>query len=431
MVYQKLTLALITLVIALGVSPTKAATSQEADLDACPLHPAINYESSQRADLRRYQEQEREEEELNPLEIEVNDPLLPDSAVERPLSKPERDRITTALNQLDNQAKLELRAGNRDEAFEIWYRELRLWREFGPLEEIKALGRVGEVAFQENRKQDVQIITERLEIIQAEAEKESIPTPELLQALGKAYEQVKTPGQALNIYEKILANAREDGDIEAEKGTLNILGKFHMAWFDYCEAANTYHELLDLATEELNIEREIAYLEELAHIYHQDKLPAEKLAIQRQLEQLYLSTEQYQKLATLKISLGDAYKITEKLDLASQSYQEAFQAAWTIQQFALASEAFQKLAQLYYENDQPQAAIEIYQELLKIDNYAYDDYGRMETFDKMAKIYLEQENYQGALQAYENGLAIASSIGYQETYFRTKIERLREEIPID
>lgn len=431
MVNQKLILALITLAITLEVSPTKAATSQETDSDACPLHPAINYESSQRADLRRYQEQEREEEELNPLEIEVNDPLLPNSAVERPLSTLEKERLITTLNQLDAQARVELRARNEDEAFAIWYRELRLWRELGYLEEIRALGRVGEIAFEENRKQDVQIITERLEIIQNEVEKEGELGPSLLKALGKAYEQVKTPGQALNIYERILANARKDRDIEVEKDTLGILGKFHMAWFDYCQAASTYHELLDLATEELDIEQEIAYLEELAYIYHQDKLPKEKLAIQEQLEQLYLSNEQYQKLATLKISLGDAYQITEKLDLASQSYQEAFQAAWTIQQFALASEAFQKLAQLYYENDQPQAAIEIYQELLKIDNYAYDDYSRMETFDKMAKIYLEQENYQSALQAYENGLAIASSLGYQETYFRTQIERLREEMPID
>ncbi|MGB7522687.1 MAG: tetratricopeptide repeat protein [Spirulinaceae cyanobacterium] len=426
MVDKRLTLALLCFAIALKISPAKAETNS-----ACPLHPAINYESSQRADLRRYQEEERTEEELNPLEITTTDPLLPNPAIERPLSPLERKRIAAALNDLDAQARAELKAGNKDEAFTIWYRELRVWREFGRLEEINVLGRVGEIAFQENRKQDVQIITERLEIIQAEIEKEGELSPDLLQALGKAYEQVKAPGQALNIYEKILAKARQVGDITTEKAALNVLGKFHLAWFDYCQAANTYNDLLFLAQQESDTNQEVAYLEDLAYIYEQDKLPSKKITIQRQLEQLYFANQKYEKLASLKISLGDAYETLEQLDLASQNYQEAFQAAWTIQQFALASEAFQKLAQLYYENGQPEAAIEIYQELLKIDNYGYNDYSRMETFDKMAKIYLEQENYQSALQAYENGLAIATSLGYQQTYFQTQIERLKEKMPLE
>ncbi len=368
---------------------------------------------------------------LIPSKLPQQNPLLPNPAIERPLSPLERKRIAAALNDLDVQAKAELRAGNKDEAFTIWYRELRVWREFGRLEEIKALGRVGEIAFQENRKQDVQIITERLEIIQAEVEKEGDLSPDLLQALGKAYEQVKAPGQALNIYEKILANARQAGDIETEKAALNILGNFHLAWFDYCQAANTYQDLLSLAQQESDTNQEIAYLENLAYIYEQDKLSAQKLAIQKQLEQLYLANQKYEKLASLKISLGDAYRVLEQLDSASQSYQEAFQAAWAIQQFDAASQAFQKLAQLYYENDEPEAALTIYQELLKIDNYGYNDYSRMETFEKMAKIYLEQENYQSALQAYENALAIASSLGYNQTYFQTQIKRLKEKMPLE
>ncbi len=64
MVDKKFTLALLTLAITLEISPAKAQ-----ETTSCPIHPAINYESSQRADLRRYQEQERSEEELNPLEI--------------------------------------------------------------------------------------------------------------------------------------------------------------------------------------------------------------------------------------------------------------------------------------------------------------------------------------------------------------------------
>jgi hypothetical protein len=52
-----------------------------------------------------------------------------------------------------------LQAGNAEGAFEIWYRELRLRRALGYLEEVRALGRVGEIAWQRTQKFDAQVIT--------------------------------------------------------------------------------------------------------------------------------------------------------------------------------------------------------------------------------------------------------------------------------
>ncbi|MEQ9236896.1 tetratricopeptide repeat protein [Coleofasciculus sp. E2-BRE-01] len=365
----------------------------------------------------------------NPLELDTTgDPLLPNPPVERPLSPLERRRLREDLNQLNNQAAAELRAGNLEEAFDIWYREIRLRRVLGGrLEEVKTLGRVGEIAWSRNAKSQVQLITKRLETIQQNAEEEGELEPEILGALGQAYQQVRVPRNALAIYEQILADARQQGDLETQAETLETIAQLHLAWFDYPQAAAIYEELLAIAQAKRDRVAEVNYLQELLNIYKQSQKPENALRIKERLVESYLNQENYTQIPALKIGIGADYEALNQPEQASQSYQEAYALAWSSQQFAYASDALEKLAQLYLSYDQPDYALQVYETLIIVEQQSYNYYGLMQAYDQMGQIYLTQNKYAQALDAFQKGLELARSLQYRETHFARQIEKINQE----
>jgi tetratricopeptide (TPR) repeat protein len=365
----------------------------------------------------------------NPLELDTTaDPLLPNPPVERPLSPLERRRLREDLDQLNTQAAAELRAGNPEEAFDIWYREIRLRRVLGGrLEEVKTLGRVGEIAWSRNAKSQVQLITKRLETIQQNAEEEGELDPELLQALGQAYRQVRVPRKALAIYDKILADARQQGDLETQAETLETIAQLHLAWFDYPQAAAIYEELLATAQARRDRVAEVNYLQELLNIYKQSQEPENALRIKERLVDSYLNQDNYTQIPALKIGIGADYEALNQPEQASQSYQEAYALAWSSQQLAYASDALEKLAQLYLSYDQPDYALQVYETLIIVEQQSYNYYGLMQAYDQMGQIYLAQNNYAQALDAFQNGLELAQSLQYRETHFARQIEKVNQE----
>ncbi|AOX02687.1 hypothetical protein BJP34_27490 [Moorena producens PAL-8-15-08-1] len=364
----------------------------------------------------------------NPLELTAPDPLLPSLSPDEPLNPSERSRLSQALDELNAEAQAEFKAGNQSKAFDIWYREIRLRRVLGdPVAEVQTLGRVGGVAWNENNKQSVQLITARLEEIQQENEAEDSINLPLLKALGKAYEQIRVPGQALTVYEQILADARNQDDMATVEATLKTMGELHMAWFDYPKAAETYEELLAQALNQAQNQRErineeVAYLQQLAYIYDQDQQPDQALPKKQQLLDIYLSQGNDNLIPALKIAIASDYNALNQPEKASQTYQEAYSLAWSLQQFAHASEALQPLAELYLTSKQPQFALQVYEVLLQVEQKSYNYYGLMNTYDKIGQVYLDMNNYPQALAAFQKGLSLAESLQHREAYFVNKIQ---------
>jgi tetratricopeptide (TPR) repeat protein len=362
----------------------------------------------------------------SPLEITEPDPLLPQSAIKRPLSPLERDTLEQALDELDRQATAQIEAGNPDGAFTIWYRELRLRRALGRLEEVRALGRVGEIAWQKNRKLDGQIIAKRLETIQQEAETEKQLNGELLNAFAVAYQQLRVTDRSIPIYQKILDSARQAGDRQTEDQTLKIIAESYLSSFNYSQAAATYEELLVKARAESDSFNELVYLQKLIYIYNQSLQPENALKAKQQLAENYLKSDRQDKLASLKISIADDYVALKEPEKASQTYQDAFTLAWSLQQLATASDALEKLGNIYVTYDNLEYALQIYQELLKVQGQSYNYFGLMTTYDRIGEIYLSQKNDRQALAAFQKGLEIAKSLKYNEEYFQTKIEKINQ-----
>ncbi|MBD2580656.1 hypothetical protein [Oscillatoria sp. FACHB-1406] len=377
--------------------------------------------------------QDSDEKPPSPLEIAPPDPLAPEGF----LSPLRIKKFEQDLDALNARAVAELAAKNGDAAFEIWYRELRLWRILGRLEEVKALGRVGNIAWQESRSPDIKIITKRLNVIEAEVKTEGATDQAILGALATAYEQVREFKAAAATYNLILENARRENDMPTVERALRAQGELYLTWFDYPSAALVYEQLLGIARQQFDDFNTFTYLEKLAYIYDRS-LETEKrenvkmillekaVEIGEQLRASYQKKQDVAKLLATQISLAQKYEALDRAEVASQIYQATFTLAWEQKQMARASEALQKLAELYEQHNQLDFAVQVYEEQAKVQTISGDRYGLMNTYDRIGLAHLQRRDPQQALSSFESGLQLARSLSYREAYFQTQIERIRK-----
>ncbi|NJN49233.1 MAG: hypothetical protein HC805_04930 [Alkalinema sp. RL_2_19] len=223
----------------------------------------------------------------NPLEV-LPDEVLPGATLPN-LSAQELRR---QLDSLNGQAMKQLQAGNTEAAFERWNQALRLSRTLGPVEETKALARVGEIAWDRNNTQQVRYIRQRLQQIQATAKDDAQAplqdnTDGLLTELAVAYQAMRAPELALAVYDRALQSAQQQNQPRAAFQLLNRIAQTHLDWFDYNQATQVYQDLLAQAQTQNNTNNQIAYAYQLAYIYEQSKQPIGAIAALETLIPLY------------------------------------------------------------------------------------------------------------------------------------------------
>ena len=362
----------------------------------------------------------------NPLAVQQSDPLIPSGYGQRALTSFEKYRIEKAIAELNQTAQAELKRGNADRAFKLWYRQLRLTRVIDTSAEIKALGEIGAIAWQENRGADVLNIAERLITIQKEITAKKPLSPNLLDKFAIAYQQVRYLEQAIAIYQQILANSRKAGDLIAEQKNLKILGKLYLARFDYHQAADVYQKLLTLDPfanqESKQINRENFYLNTLIYIYDRTEQTNKAIATRRRLIKHYTETQQLNKIAAIKIAIGRNYETLKQSDHAIKAYNQAFDTASKTQQLAIASDALTRLGELYQQSDRANDAIATYAKLIQVQQQSYNHYGLINTYDTLGKIYLQLNQKAKAQQYFQQGLELAKSLNYKVEYFNNQIK---------
>jgi tetratricopeptide (TPR) repeat protein len=364
----------------------------------------------------------------SPLEFTEPDPLLPGGRIDpqRPLTAAEQQTLTVALDALNATAAAQNADGRPIEAFNTWNRELRLRRALGPLAEITALGRVGDIAWRQTQPEEVQVITKRLQTLQTQIAAPSGQSLSnrrpLLIALGTAYQQVRSPQLALTVYQPMLAEARQQKNAADIFGLLNTIGQLQLTWFKYEQAAPVYQELLAMVQGVGDVPNTIGYLTQLAYLHEQAKQPAQALSYQQQLLNLYQQGQQILLLADLKIQMAKNYAAIGQLDEAEQTYQSAFTTAQTTRQLAYATEALRQLGQLYRQNDRLDAALQVYEFLVGLEQQAYSRYGMMDAYDQLGQLHLVRKAYPEAIAAFQKGLGLAQEINYRTDYFSQKIQ---------
>lgn len=367
---------------------------------------------------------------------ELKDPLNralfpPDDLVPShiPLSVFQRRRLSADLDRLHQEGLVLSQGGQLDSAFVLWYRELRGRQALGNLAEIKALGNVGAIAWENNRREDVGIITRRLEAIQGQEEKSHRLTPELLTALAQAHQQMRNLDEVIKLYQNIRQRAQQEKNYRQENEALTFLGDLYLAKFDYPQAGQIYEILLERARLSKNIYYEGIYLQKLAEIYSKSAQPAQGVRIKEDLARRYVQSQKVQLLPNLKLAIADDYVSLRELEKARQNYQEAYSLGWSLQQYGAAGLALSKLADLYQAQGQGNDALQIYQRLLKVEQQSYNYYGLMQTYEKIAQLYLNARQYKPALTAYQQSLSLARALKYtaQEAHLLNQIEQVSQQ----
>ena len=369
-------------------------------------------------------------EVTEPLAIPQNDPLLPPSNLQRELSPSEKKIIIAEIEALEIEANNRLAQGQQEQAFQLWLRQLRLYRAIAkrgagaidPLAEITALGRVGEIAWQANRKEELKVITERLNELYREEEN---ITTEFLTTLGVSYQQVRNLDSAIATYLTLLNRSSQANDIQLKRKYLETLGELYLDKFDYSQAAIIYEKLLALNDEELAEVSPENYLSQLIRIYDYTKEPEQAIKVKEQLLDYYTTQENTEPIVDILIALGDDYRTLDRVELAIQAYQEAVIFGQLLQQLASISEALTKLGNLYQEQKQYSLAIQTYNKLLDVEMQAYNSYGVMNSYDSLGQIYLLIEDYERALSVFTEGLKIAQSLDVRVSYFTDLIDRAK------
>ena len=369
----------------------------------------------------------------NPLEITLPDPLLPNLPDKRQLTLTELQKLRTDLDGLNQEAQVTLQGGDKKKAFEVWNRELRLRRYVGTLSELEALSRVGEIAWNQNEREEVQYISQRLQVIQSEIGKQKSTDLQLWKSLGNAYEKIRLPKLGILAYEQVLILVKQQKDLSGEIETLKNIGELHLSWFDYPQAANTYQKLLDLAINQGDKTNELGYLQQLAYIYTRVKQPQAAIDILNKLAQVYTREQNLDEIPALKLAIAANYESLAQENpnlkqLAFDKYQAAYTTAWQLEQYARASEALEKLIAFYRSQKQVDSALETSKILIETQTLANNFYGLMLAYGEIGNLYLERREYAQALTAFQKGLEIAQQLKYQESYFTKQIEKLKTEI---
>jgi tetratricopeptide (TPR) repeat protein len=363
---------------------------------------------------------------VNPLELNTADPLLPSAAINRPLNPQEQTVLSTALDEVQKQAAARLQAGDVPGAFDLWNRELRLRRFLGPRQEVASLTRVGQVSWQQSQTTELRLITQRLQVIEQEAEAKPNPDYDLLLAIAQGYEAVHAHTPTVALYQKLADRAKQQQDTEREQQYLTALATTHLAWFDYPNAATTYDQLLTLAKAKGDSDTEVEALKKLSYIYQENNQPEQAIAAQQQLIEVYQQQKNLTDIPALKLGIGDSYVALKRPDLAATSYQEAFAVARAGQQLAYASDALQRLATLYQSLQRSNDALVVYQLLLDVEQQSYNTYGMMNTYDQIGQLHKAQGEKTQAMAAFRQGLQIAQQLNYKVDYFNTQIQQVSQ-----
>lgn len=382
----------------------------------------------------------------DPLTTQPRDPLLPNIPVQRSLSPLERSALASSLDQLDQTAQQTLAAGQIEEAFTIWQREVRLRRALGPAAELEAITRVAALAWNEQQPVTVQLLTLRTrEIWDAVKAELGIATEEFAQepveesALGRAlvggdaqadravlsaiaqtFATLRDIDSAVDVYQQLIALTVASGnDPTAEQ---LALAELHLQWFQFAQAADIYLTLLETAKANGDQSQEIAYLEQLVYSYQQADSLLNAARAQTDLIGLYQAQGEPEKLPELLLAIAQNYRALNLPTTAIEYYRSAYSAAQRFDQFSFSIRVLQDLGSLYETLALSDDALGAYTLLIPVAQQAYSDYVVMNAYDKIGQLHRRQGDQLAALKAFEQALVIATRLSLREDYF---IEQIR------
>lgn len=355
---------------------------------------------------------------------EPRDPLLPDLPIVRPLSPLEKADLRVKLDALAAEAEQLYQAGQTDDAFALWIREVRLRRIFGYEAEIAAIQRVGLRAWENSRADEVQLLALRLRQIQADLLSQESPDVGLLQEVATTFEVLRDIDSAIAVYEALIVRAAQAGDRAERQRLLEVLANLQESWFRFAAAGETYQTLLTSLEGDSSSLKEIAYLKGAIRNFEDAGELRTAIDYQRRLMQEYEQAAQPQPIPSLTLAIAQNYRQLENIAQAQTFYSTTYSLALAQRQTDIASTALQDLAEIYLALNKPADVLYLYQQRLAVERLSYNGYGLMQTFDKLGQFYEAQGDLEAAINAYQEALILAEHLDYRDAYFALRLQEL-------
>lgn len=356
----------------------------------------------------------------DPLTADPKDPLIPETQVERPLSPLELYEIELELFRMDAQAQELLLLDQPNEAFMLWMREVQLRRLFGIEEELAALERIGQQAWNAQRAQEVRLMSVRLKRIW-EAEKETADL-ERVETMATIAQILRMRDTSTEMYQQLIAMTADD-DV-AQLAWEVTLADHYLQWFDFANAASMYTELAAVAKDQGNTVERTQYLKNLIYSYQEAKQYSQALPAQAELLRLYRTTGQSTLEPPLEIDMARNFKAIGVYSQSVDYYQLAYTTAQRLDLYGHVSTVLRELGDLYAEQGLTNEALTMYNLLVRAEQQAYNQYGILAAYDRLGQLYLTAGDTQNALVAFRAGLAFSESLKYREPYFRAEVAKL-------
>lgn len=364
----------------------------------------------------------------NPLVMPVPEVLwlAPETPFSSEPTAAELAMIRQKILDLNRQATAAQEANQRDRAWGLWLQSLRLMQFLPVLEELTALERLGAIAWEEERDREITFINERLDQLwrpwEKEARREKGDRRLSLEGegfgLAQAYEAIHSLDHATDVYQYLEDYFPLDGQQRPQ--IQRQLAHLHLQRFQYGQAAPYHEQLLAIALDQGNEEAQWAQREILAQIYtalgdHRQALIHQEALMAHYERQFPL------KVAPLKNAMAAHHRALGNGAAASTHHQEAFAIAWEREQWNTAENAVGALVTLYEDYDQPEEAISLYQELIKLQQLHRNYYGMMTSYDQLGDRFFLNDEPDLAVEAWGYGDQIGRSLRYNTANLRGKI----------
>jgi tetratricopeptide (TPR) repeat protein len=249
----------------------------------------------------------------------------------------------------------------------------------------------------------------------------------ILLDIAEVYALLGDVDAATEIYRPLANQALAEGDRDTYQTRLETLAELQAAWFYFDDAAFTYGELVQITQTDPQRDDEIRYRKDRIYTLEQAAEFQPALADQQQLLELYNADPSlWLLIPALQYAMAQNLLATDNRESAAEYLQASYTNAIAEQQFDVAAQAIGSLIEIYRPLERWQDVLYLLDQLIVVEQQAYNAYGIMDAFDQMGSVYEQLNQPADALSAYREGLVLARHLNHRQDYFEAQIARLSE-----
>lgn len=223
------------------------------------------------------------------------------------------------------------------------------------------------------------------------------------------------PTKTLTYYQRQFQQAKEQGDQVKQARSLYLIGRIYQFQGQYSQALIFYEQGLAIAQSVNNPVITGVTLHSIGELYLNRRQADQAFSIYQQLAEVTeKNSKLFQEIFWIRpfYSMAVSYEIKGDLDQAIKFYEKDLNSSFSSSLFDPRIQTLEELGRLYLQKNQPEKALELYQQLLQIAENSKDDNKQwliLNAISHLGRFYESQEQYEQAITYYNQALAMVKS----------------------